>query len=250
MLPRKIEITKHDVHVWKIALDATDIMLDKLAATLSSQEQGKSNRFKFAKHRHRYIASQGAVRLILSHYLELTPERIIFKHNRYGKPELANVNDRCSLQFNLTHSRVLALLAIADNRRVGIDLEWLDRPTKVRAIADRFFAPEEAAEIKALPSALQRKAFFRCWTAKEAYLKAIGIGLHGSLSDNRILNCHKVSSDAMRLVQGVKENKKWTIIPIEVSDDYIATLVAEDNSFHVSHWNIDDWDNRGSPKIQ
>ena len=184
-------------HLWQVSLLIATISENKfqeLRATLSPDELAKADRFYDPLDGHRYIIARGTLRSILSHYLHLDPCLIKFTYTPQGKPlldrtfspknpqtpqtlqtNLSNLSAPPNIQFNLSHSQDLAVYAVALDRPLGIDVEYL-RPLKdALSLAKRWFTPKEYAEI--LQHSDPTKTFFRFWTAKEAYLKATGAGL-------------------------------------------------------------------------
>ena len=115
----------------------------------------------------------GRLREILSRYLDLAPAALRFDHNAYGKPSVAGAG----LHFNVSHSGDWAMLAVSAEQEVGIDIERIDPSFVQEQIPERFFSPREVAQLRSLPPSEQTGAFFRCWTRKEAYIKARGLGL-------------------------------------------------------------------------
>jgi 4'-phosphopantetheinyl transferase len=235
-LPPK-SIAENAVHVWKIALDASHHTLETLRTTLDPSELHRASRFRFRADERRFIIGRSALRIILSRYVGMAPNKITFLYNSYGKPELPEHPNTHAIHFNISHSGELALIGICHKRRVGIDVERLDRAVRIQAIADRYFSPEESKAIRSLPPEQQRLAFFRCWTAKEAYLKALGVGLYGSLNNNlRTSICHGNTAPISRFVNGNPEHGSWTLKPLDVEKNYVATLALEGDdgqlSFH------------------
>src|SRR6185503_16840317 len=166
-----------EVHVWRAQLDLGDGPRAKLEQTLSADERARAGRFHFEKDRHHYIAGRGSLRAILGRYLDLEPDQVRFSYNAFGKPGLDPGAHQSSLHFNLAHSHGLALFAFNRNRQVGIDVEWIRPDFATHEIALRFFSPPEVSALCSLPSSLQPTAFFNCWTRKEAFIKARGLGL-------------------------------------------------------------------------
>jgi 4'-phosphopantetheinyl transferase len=161
--------------VWRIALDAP-ADLSACMAVLDTEEQVRANRFRFAEHRRRFIVAHAAVRCILARHLASTANSLRFAHNPHGKP-LLSTPDGSAPVFSLSHSHEMALCALAPpGGELGIDLEW-QRDVSHTELAQRFFAPEEATALHALPATEQASGFFTCWTRKEAYIKAKGLGL-------------------------------------------------------------------------
>lgn len=143
-------------------------------AALSAEEVARAARFVFCRDRDRYIAGRARLRAILSHYTGVPPAAIMFRYGPNGRPEIEGP------RFNLSHTGDLALLAVGDVVPLGVDIEAL-RPIALD-LARRYFAPGEVRALMALPVEHQQAAFFRFWTRKEAYLKALGTGLATDLS--------------------------------------------------------------------
>jgi 4'-phosphopantetheinyl transferase len=138
------------------------------------------------------------------------------------------------VEFNLSHSHQAALLAVALGRGVGVDIEYVKRDFEFAEVADHFFTAREVAMLRKLPSALQRSAFFKCWTSKEAFLKAKGTGLSGELDEVSITR----SSDQRVKVSAAVPG--WTLTELNSIDGYEAALVCEESRAQIHHylWNF------------
>lgn len=167
----------HDaVHVWQTSLQISAARRDHCYATLAPDERARAERFRFPEHRERFIAAHGALRDILSRYLNLAADQLTFSTNPHGKPALADP-DHAWLQFNLTHSGDLALIAVARDHPVGIDVEQMIPPEDFPRLVEQFFSANENAAFRVLPESRRAAAFFAGWTRKEAYVKALGTGV-------------------------------------------------------------------------
>ncbi len=170
---RRAELVHPDeVHVWHADLDRLPEAV--LAASLSADERERGRRFHFERDRRRFVTARGLLRLVLGRYLDMRPAGVRFGYGPRGKPFLASAD---GLRFNVSHSGGLALLAFAWRREVGVDVERLRPVPEAEDIAGRYFSPWEAAELRRLPKGERAAAFFRCWTRKEAFVKATGDGL-------------------------------------------------------------------------
>jgi len=161
-----------DVDLWVWSLDVDDGERGRLATFLSEDEAARAARFVFERDRYRFIVGRGRLREILARELGETPAALRFAYASHGKPSLPS---RPDFHFNLSHSEALAALGVSRVREIGVDVEHV-RPFK-EDIAERFFSPREARALKALPEGEQLDAFYRCWSRKEAIVKAIGEGL-------------------------------------------------------------------------
>lgn len=169
-----------DIHLWLCphgesgdpALAAAYRML------LTPQERQQEDRFHFARDRHRYLLTRALVRTVLSRYAPVEPASWRFASGPFGRPRIdgAPCDETRGLDFNLSHTAGLVVLAVARDMGVGVDVENIRRSAVLEAV-DHFFAPAEARALGALPAALQPHRFFELWTLKESYIKARGMGL-------------------------------------------------------------------------
>ncbi len=144
---------------------------------LSPEESRQRDRFHFQKHQHQYLVTRALVRTALSWYTNgsIEPDDWSFVTNEYGKPRIEYPD--CDLTFNISHTEGMVALALARGLDVGVDVEWLQRDGETVSLADRFFSPAEAHDLRSLAAYRQRERFFDLWTLKESYIKAWGMGL-------------------------------------------------------------------------
>lgn len=164
---------KSDVHVWRIDLDGADI--EACRSALGPAELAKADRFVFARDRCRYMAAHAALRGVLSFYTGHPPARLDILETQQGKPFLADGRPA----FSLSHSGGTALVAVAIEGQVGVDIEHVAPRNDEIAIARSLFARREVALLEGLPDEARRALFFELWTCREAVLKAAGTGLGG-----------------------------------------------------------------------
>lgn len=157
-----------------------------MVRTLSDEERARAKRFLFERDRNSFVASHGILREVLGRYSGRGPGEIEFTYGPYGKPELAGDGSSRSFRFNLSHSDGVALIAVAKERAVGVDVEKIQPERAGEEIADRYFSREEVDELRALPAELRSEGFFLCWTRKEAYVKALGEGLRFPLDSFQV----------------------------------------------------------------
>lgn len=163
-------------HVWAVNLDRIDAQA--LTETLSATERERAAGLRVARDRARFVAARGSLCVILGKYAGCAPGELAFCYGEYGKPMLASPWGETELRFNVSHSAGLALIGVSLGREIGVDVEHCGRAVRrMERIAKRFFAPRDYEQLCALPHKEQRRAFFRFWTRKEAYLKAMGTGL-------------------------------------------------------------------------
>jgi 4'-phosphopantetheinyl transferase len=207
-------------------LDDPIDQLEPLAMSLSGEERARSLGFLRERDRIRFVVSRGALRHVLAGYMAGSPGELVFKYGRRGKPSLSELW-ASRLQFNVSHSNGMALYAVADTRRVGVDVEFLRPVPDALRIANRYFSPSEAATLRATPPARRQAAFFRCWTRKEAYIKALGEGLAAPLDGFEVsVADHKPA--ALRSIAGSSTAAAgWVIRDLAPATGYAAAVAFE-----------------------
>src|SRR5262245_12535810 len=215
-------LSNDEVDVWRLSLDPLDSLVSAFRARLSAEENDRAEKFKFQRDRKRYILTHGLLRVILSLYADVAPEELKFTENRYGKPELVHPAG-LNLTFNLSHSQEKALIGIARGRQIGVDIEYVKKDFEWQEIVERFFSSREVQMINALPKDIQRRAFFTCWTRKEAYVKATGRGLSLPLKE---FDVSPVPGATMLLLSS-PEKMRWSMKEVDVVDSYVATVAVE-----------------------
>ncbi len=234
--PHELSLAADRVHLWRLSQDLPEDEIARLATYLAPEERERAERFHFARDRDRFIAMRSLLRIILANYLRISPSSVIFDYGPEGKPELANAQVGGRLKFNLSHSNRLALLAVTQERRVGVDLEYIRPLQDAAQIAQRFFAPGECAAYLALPPAEQPAAFFRCWTCKEAYIKAIGRGLSYPLDRFEVSVAPNEPARLLSVEGDADQAALWSMKVLQPEPDYLAALVVEGHDWHLSCW--------------
>lgn len=183
-LPRMDSKADNRVQLWLAPVAATydAARLAAYESLLSADERARWLRFHYAADRQRFLVGRAFMRSVLGDCLGQQPAALQFEQVPHGKPVLAG-HDRGKLQFNLSHTDELLALAISRRHAVGVDVEAVTRKVELLALAKRYFAAHEYAELAELDAAAQRERFFELWTLKEAWLKARGLGLHIPLDD-------------------------------------------------------------------
>jgi len=178
--PSDFSIEKGTVHLWAWDFNCSKEELDHHMTLLSPEEHARLQRLRFDGDRFRYAVSHAVLRLVLGRYLGVEPTLVAFTRNKFGKPDLtATLATTSKLSFNLSHTNRIALLAIAADLKVGVDVEEL-RHVETE-IVERHFSGRERRELADLTGEQWLEGFYNCWTRKEAILKAEGIGLNGNL---------------------------------------------------------------------
>jgi 4'-phosphopantetheinyl transferase len=220
-------LTGSDIHVWCVSLAALIQELDVFFSLLSPDEKARAERFYFEADRHRYIVGRGLLRTFIAGYVGIPPARVEFVYGNFGKPALRSGTGDATFEFNLSHSRDLALYAFNFRSRVGIDIEYARPMPDMDDFAEKFFSPREAEILNSLHGEKKIEAFFTLWTCKEAFLKAHGSGLMFPL--NRV----EITLDAgeaarIEAIEGdSKQALHWRLESFRPVTGYQASLVVE-----------------------
>lgn len=236
LAPAGLWLPDNEVHVWRSDLNLPLDCILELRELLSKDELARADRFHFDRDRHHFTAARGILRTILGRYLGKQPNQLQFIYSHRGKPALANTNTDKRLEFNLSHSHGLALYAIALDRAIGIDLEYI-RPIDALQLAKRFFSDREFSDLFSFPSEEQDAVFFNYWTCKEAYLKATGQGIAG-LDEVEISPITVQPVTLMSMAEQRETTDRWSLKQLHPREDYIAALVVEGHDWHLSCWQI------------
>ncbi len=234
--PQTLKLERDEVHVWRASLDLEASSIQSLLRTLCVEEQQRAERFHFPKDRDRFIVARGLLRAILSFYLGKEPSCWRFVYNEYGKPALTAAYNKEPLCFNLSHSRELALYAVTQNRNLGVDLEYIRTDFPWEEIAERFFSPKENAVLRTLPQNMKHKAFFTCWTRKEAYIKATGKGLTLPLDQFDVSLIPGEQAMLLSIAGDHQAACHWSLQELIPDPDYVAALAVEGTGWQLKCW--------------
>jgi 4'-phosphopantetheinyl transferase len=168
------KLTRGTVHVWRLSLAVSNRQVEALQTCLSPEEAERAARYHFERHGRRFIACRGQVREILSRYVNARFADLRFRYSPRGKPSLDEPFLGSAVHFNVSNSQDVALCAVALDRELGVDVEFVREPLDFEGLAARFFARQEVEVLRSLPDERRLEAFFHCWTRKEAILKATG----------------------------------------------------------------------------
>jgi 4'-phosphopantetheinyl transferase len=230
--PNPVSLNGGEVHVWRVRLDVPTAEVEGLRALLTPDEQARAARLLFEGDRRRIIAARGTLRMILGRYLDAPPDSLRFCYTSHGKPALAGEME--SLCFNISHSADLALIAVARERAVGVDIERIRPDVADEQLARRFFSPPEVAALLALPREDRQQGFFSCWTRKEAYIKARGEGLSIPLDQFQV-SLAPGEPPALLGVQG-DDPARWSLYDLRPGPGYVAALAVEGHHLRIKGW--------------
>lgn len=202
------------------------------AETLSEEERARAARFVFERDRGRYVNARAAARQVLGACLGIAASAVRFTYGEHGKPALGSPGP--PIRFNLSHSGDRAVVAVALGREVGVDLEGVRDDLDHSGIARGYFTPRERAAIESRTGPERAVAFFRCWVAKESYLKARGDGLSASLSAFEVDG--SAHGDALRWSSLDTDGRRWRVVPLPAAAGHVAALACEAGDWRSRHW--------------
>ncbi|GKS58144.1 4'-phosphopantetheinyl transferase [Nitrospira sp.] len=190
---------------------------------------GESARVAGTSHlrvRERFVLSRGILRLLLGRYIRCDPARVDIVLEASGRPILGPSHGPGGLRWSLAHSHEAVVVALSHHLRVGIDLEYLGRPMHASEVAHRFFHANEATRLDTLPEDGRTEAFFHYWTAKEAVLKATGLGLSGAL-DRCVVEYQPGAASAIVHCAENDHVSPWHVAYLGPYPQYLAAISAE-----------------------
>lgn len=224
-----------EIHIWQADLNLQADHTDILWPLLSDREKPRAASFHFEQDRNRYIIAHGTLRQLIGRYLNVPAQEVLFNYGDYGKPELDTEHADGHIYFNMSHSSGTALYGFARACPIGVDIEKIKEISEMDNVVDQFFSANEKKIFNKFAPAKKMRAFYRCWTLKEAFVKATGQGL------NFPLNSLDVSIDpdeAPRLfkVNGdEKEASQWLIQELTPGNGMAAAVSARGGPFQVHH---------------
>ncbi len=225
-----------EVHVWRAALDPEPVRVREFAGVLSRDERERAGRFLVERDRRRFIVCRGVLRTLLGGYLGVAPRSLRFRYGSHGKPALASGSGKHPLRFNLSHADEIAFFGVTLRREIGIDLEPLRAGFATDEIAERFFSPAEIASLRTLSRTDRPRAFFRCWTRKEAYLKARGDGLSLPL-DRFDVSLLPAQPAALLCAPGdPQEASRWSLSDLPAGPGYVAAIAVQGRGWRLTCW--------------
>ena len=222
LLPR----LSNSIHLWSVRLDTVESRVQHGTAFLTQEERDRASRYRLAKDRDRFIVRRWMLRQILASYLQIEPHEVQFHTGKFGKLELAS-SCHTKLGFSVAHSHGVALIAVARTICIGVDLEYMRPLPDLEMMIDKCLSSPERCHIQALPQSLRLEYFYRYWTCKEAYLKALGVGLNRRLDSIQVtlttsdLNCR------MEVEEGEYKSPGLSVWNSEPLSGYVAATATD-----------------------
>jgi len=227
ILPGDRGVEADEVHVWRVALDRPEAGARRCFHVLSADELVRVERLHFEQDRFRFAAGRSALRTILGRILGEAPARLAFEYAENGKPRLAHRQSKGQLEFNVSHSHSLALVAVARSRRVGVDVEQVRELADMGEIVERFFSRQERAAFAEIDHDQRTVAFFRGWVRKEAVLKVIGAGMSLPLDSFDVELTPGEPAKLLRIEGPPGEAQRWKLADLNPAPGFVGALAVE-----------------------
>lgn len=218
--PEVLELSRDTVDVWRLGLEQPTRLVEQSREVLTHDERARADRFRFARDHDAYTLTRGALRRLLGAYLGVEPADVAFVEGKYGKPAVAEH----PIAFNVTHSHKWALLVFTRGRPVGVDVELIQPRKSLDLVCRHHFTDAERTAVMGATDPTERRLrFYRCWTRKEAYIKATGLGLAMPLDSFEV----SVDETARLLWLEDGDADRWELRDLSVADDYVAALCVQ-----------------------
>jgi 4'-phosphopantetheinyl transferase len=243
-------LLESEVHVWRLSLDQGPRLIRLFEEFLSSEEKRRAEGSFLEMKKISFRLCRGFLRVLLGRFGGTAPEAIRFVKGERGKLHLDASFRRTGIEFNLSHSGDVALVALSKERRLGVDVEQTRPTAALDEISQRLFSFVEREEIGALPEAERIDGFYACWTRKESSIKALG-GSIAELALEVLVTANPREPARLRRMPSTDSNAgPWQLQDLPVGEGYAAALCYQGRSAEVSLWDADAWlmsrDNAGT----
>ncbi len=218
-------LREDEVHLWRIDLDKVAVAESRWRTVLSQDEITRADRFKFTRDRQNFTATRALLRILVGSYLTRNPQQLSFTYGENGKPYFRQ--GPAEVDFNVSHSGERALIAIARGRPLGVDIEQIRGNIDCESLARHYFSTSEEAALFTLEVSERSRAFFRCWTRKESYIKARGAGLALPLHSFDVSLSQTERNLLLATRPDASEAALWSIRAIETGEGYEAALCGK-----------------------
>ena len=218
------------IHIWRAPLKRNK---EEFAKLLNQQEKDRADKFIVEHAKNNFIVARGALKLLITKYLGIKNQDLLFKQNKYGKLYIKYSR----LQFNISHSHDFALFIFALDHQVGIDIEFIRDDFDFIPIAQRFFSKKEFIDLVALPKEHQIRAFFNCWSRKEAFIKAIGKGIFFALDKFSVEVSNKTENKVHLQIEGDEfKANDWSLEALSPADGYTGAFATSCKKYETSFY--------------
>ena len=220
--PEAPELKGDALHLWRVQLDRPAFPYENMVSWLAREESERSSRFLFPEDQRRFATGRGMLRCILGSYLRQAPETVRIQYGQYGKPQVQGNGGKPAVQFNLSHSGGVAVIGVRASGSVGIDVEEVRNGIEIDELAARHFCANERLELNRAAPGDRSLEFFHQWTRKEAYLKALGLGLQIETAE---IDMTQMAGEAGK--PGGQQSWEWSRREFEPQEGFIGCAVVQ-----------------------
>jgi 4'-phosphopantetheinyl transferase len=225
--PDRIKLNPDTVHLWAARLSQWKTKLNEMDSFLDPAERIRADRFIIPERRVDFITQRGFLRTILSKYLVHKPGEITISISEDGKPFLVEGN----INFNLSHSEDLMICGITSGARIGVDIQHIYPVENLDRIIPKILTPAEIKLIENSPQKDKNELFLTIWTAKEAFLKALGSGFNSPVYN---INISSIKENTLTLgIDDPRYGSKWNIQELAIEPGYKAVLAIEGSDIEI-----------------
>ncbi len=235
-MDNKLTFSENEVHIWRADLDWAQSRIPNISESLSQDEKERASRFHFERDRNRFIAGRAILRELLGKYLEILPAEVPIQYGVHGKPRLGEMSE--TICFNMSHSQNLAAYGFTQNQPLGIDIEAHREMPDADQIAQRYFSPTEFRAYLSVLREQKLETFYRCWTRKEAYMKATGEGFYLPLDQFEVSLRPDDPPALLWAASDPQEHKHWSLLDFRPADSFAGAVAVQGPVRKVSIW---DW---------
>ncbi len=225
--PDDLEVSPQHVDIWLTSTELGEEQARAYRESLSQGELERAQKFKSDAKYREYIVTRGLLRQVLTSMAGLDIVGVDFLDGEHGKPRLDSSVAGKTVAFNVSHSHGLALVALTPGGRLGVDLEKIRPEVDWRPLARRYFSGAEFRALDEFPEDLRLKAFFTCWTRKEAFVKALGAGVAYGLKEFDVSIDPDEAYAALTLRRPDEDVARWLIKNIPVPGNHVAALALD-----------------------
>jgi len=234
--PADLKLDSKFIDVWHTPLNLSQRDIDNYAGLLSTDEMERAKHFKVKRKYREYIISRGLLRKILGIVLDSDPQDFEIRYAEHDKPFITDTWNEKSICFNVSHSHQQTVIALSLERTLGIDIEHIRSNVEFKKLVNRFFSKKESSELDSYTDSGIAKAFFACWTRKEAYVKAMGDGISFGLSEFSVSVNPYDTDVSLTTHWDENEANNWSVKNLATESDYIAALATNGGEFVTRYW--------------
>ncbi len=231
--PNSFRIVNSDIHIWRTFTSKDNAADENALNVLSSDELARAERFHKIDDANRFIEQRSILRTILGWYLDILPRNVRIDYTPLGKPKLYTPNNKQNLEFNITHSGEIMLVALTTDRNVGIDIERIRPMVDMSRMIELYFSAREIEELSSYNESERMTAFFCGWTRKEAFLKAIGEGLQFPLDKIDVSWDSEETRPSLLIPAELNGLSDYHLFSFHPADSYVAALAVEGENWNV-----------------